>query len=180
MSNFKSSLIMMMGGLLSSFTFAATPTFQPPAPAVAPQPATPPLSASDFKNQVNSMSQKAQQDLMQQTQANLRQQNAQMPLPNAAPTAPNKSVMPAPPPPSTPPAAPKENNNHPTEETTEDNGTAPQAAATPAPVPPSPPKSMGPASTAAPNGGNQVYTGFRNNHDTTPSNSQSGGWNIKY
>ena len=193
-----SLIIFAAASLITSVSYAELFSFQTNTNSPqtqTPGQTTPPLSANDFKSKVATDSQKAQQELFQQTLNNVKQQSSQMPLPNSPPKPPqlnqqqNTTSTP-----STEESTTSTSSKlpYPTLEDVEksQSTTTTTTTTTPPPSSPSPAASAPTPATATPSPPatqSQVYTGFgagsTNNTTTTttaPSSQPSGGWNVKY
>lgn len=172
-------------------------SFQPPPTSnnsvkrgAAPAPV---LSPSEFKNKVATMGQQTQQDMLQQSQSNIKEQSNQLSLPNSPPPPLKMNT------PQQGAAQPTQNTGGkktPAQSMMDSALAPPEEQATPAqpaaqqPVRPAP-TTAAPTTPPPPPGyaeepqQSQVYTGFgagtKSGGTTGTSTSQpSGGWNVKY
>jgi hypothetical protein len=192
MSKLRLILIIIVTCLATSASFGELFSFQAPAvdnkkPNAAPGTPAPALSPSEFKNKVNTLGQKAQQNMLQQSQENLKQQTNQLNLPNTLPTPPKLPQSPTAttdPNPQNPATAPKDLFGNTPAQTEQQPALPPEQPIAKPTMPSSAPPVAPPTTPIAPAPQNDVYTGFGGGAQKNPtsggSTQQSGGWNIKY
>lgn len=155
-------LLVVMTSFTSSVTLADN-LFAENTPSNQKQSTPAPvLSASEFKNRVNTLSQQTQRDLWQQTTNSLKH----APLPDPTP---------APPPPKT---------TTPPDKNAAADPTPPIQPQQPAAAPPPAPPADATNDASEPATSNQIYTGFQgtgnSNSNTNSTSPSGGGWNVKY